>query len=294
MSLKSREFSGRLPPPPSSSSDQQEQYYCSGQHQQRGEDGGGGGDGEMVHFSHPEHRLARFDFPYLFMCMGCKEYGAGKRFMCQLCGFQLHEFCALAPPSLHDHPFHPKHQHLLFFVKPGGFLRCKCDICGKSVKGFSFRCASCSFAMHPCCAAMSWRMDLPVAHEHPLMLAPSPPTPPMATPTSDVVGVGDGGVGTSFVCQMCRRCRRPAGQYVYQCMPCGYYLHARCAKDVVNGLYVHGVAPPEKGSALAAVARVTINALFSVIGGLIEGIGEGIGEAFVDNIGRSRGRSSFR
>lgn len=48
MSLKSREFSGRLPPPPSSSSDQQEQYYCSGQHQQRGEDGGGGGDGEMV------------------------------------------------------------------------------------------------------------------------------------------------------------------------------------------------------------------------------------------------------
>lgn len=123
MSLKSREFSGRLPPPPSSSSDQQEQYYCSGQHQQRGEDGGGGGDGEMVHFSHPEHRLARFDFPYLFMCMGCKEYGAGKRFMCQLCGFQLHEFCALAPPSLHDHPFHPKHQHLLFFVKPG--TQCK-------------------------------------------------------------------------------------------------------------------------------------------------------------------------
>lgn len=75
-------------------------------------------DREIVHFSHPEHRLARFDFPYLFMCMGCKEYGAGKRFMCQTCGFQLHEFCALAPPSLHDHPFHTKHQHLLFFEKP--------------------------------------------------------------------------------------------------------------------------------------------------------------------------------
>uniref|UniRef100_A0A0E0M2V1 Zinc finger PHD-type domain-containing protein n=1 Tax=Oryza punctata TaxID=4537 RepID=A0A0E0M2V1_ORYPU len=281
MSLKSRELSGRLPASSSSSSDQQDQH-CSGQPQQRGEDGG---DGEMVHFSHPEHRLVRLDFPYLFMCMGCKEYGAGRRFMCQLCGFQLHEFCALAPPSLHDHPFHPKHQHLLFFVKPGGFLRCKCDICGKSVKGFSFRCASCSFAMHPCCAAMARRMDLPAAHEHPLMLAPSPSPP--ATPTTE----GGGVVGTSFVCQMCRRCRRSAGQYVYQCMPCGYYLHARCAKDVVNGLYVHGVAPPEKGNALAAVAKVTINALFNVIGGLIEGIGEGIGEAFVENIGRSRGRS---
>jgi hypothetical protein len=79
-----------------------------------------GDDGGIVHFSHPEHRLARFDFPYLFMCMGCKEYGAGKRFMCQTCGFQLHEFCALAPPSLHDHPFHTKHQHLLFFDKPAG------------------------------------------------------------------------------------------------------------------------------------------------------------------------------
>uniref|UniRef100_A0A0D9XF63 DC1 domain-containing protein n=1 Tax=Leersia perrieri TaxID=77586 RepID=A0A0D9XF63_9ORYZ len=273
MSMKSRELSGKLPA--SSSSDQEE--HCSGkpgQLQKSGEDGVGN-DGEIVHFSHPEHRLSRFDFPYLFMCMGCKEYGAGRRFMCQLCGFQLHEFCALAPPSLHDHPFHPKHQHLLFFVRPGGFLRCKCDICGKSVKGFSFRCVSCSFAMHPCCAAMGQRMDLPPAHEHPLMLAPPPPEET-----------------TSFVCQICRRWRR-SGQHVYQCTPCGYYLHARCAKDVVNGLYVHGVVPPEKGNAIVAAAKVTINALFGVIGGLIEGIGEGIGEAFVENIGRSRGRGSF-
>ncbi|KAF0929234.1 hypothetical protein E2562_016462 [Oryza meyeriana var. granulata] len=272
MSMKSRELSGKLPA-------SSEEEHCSGQagrRQKQAEDG----NGEIVHFSHPEHRLAPFDFPYLFMCMGCKEYGAGRRFMCQLCGFQLHEFCALAPPSLHGHPFHPKHQHLLFFIKPGGFLRCKCDICGKTVKGFSFRCASCSFDMHPCCAAMGRRMELPAAHEHPLTLAPSP------APAVE----GGGVVGTSFVCQICRRCRR-SGQYVYQCMPCGYYLHARCAKDVVNGLYVHGVVPPEKGNALVAAAKVTVNALFSVIGGLIEGIGEGIGEAFVENMGRSRGRS---
>ncbi|TVU10073.1 hypothetical protein EJB05_43581, partial [Eragrostis curvula] len=241
-------------------------------------------DGEIVHFSHPEHRLARFDFPYLFMCMGCKEYGAGKRFMCQTCGFQLHEFCALAPPSLHDHPFHPKHPHLLFFDRPaGGFLRCKCDICGKSVKGFSYRCASCGFDMHPCCAAMTRVMDLPAAHEHPLLLAPAP--------AAD-------GAETSLVCQVCRRRRRSSlstssGHHlVYQCLPCGYGLHARCAKDMVNGLYVHGIVPPEKRNVIAAAAKVTVNALFGVIGGLIEGIGEGIGEAFVESLGRSR--RSFR
>ncbi|XP_040383281.1 uncharacterized protein LOC102707900 [Oryza brachyantha] len=280
MSMKARELSGKLP-----ASSEQQEHHCSGeagQRQGRADDG----DGEIVHFSHPEHRLGRFDFPYLFMCMGCKEYGAGRRFMCRLCGFQLHEFCALAPPSLHDHPFHPKHQHLLFFVKPGGFLRCKCDICGKSVKGFSFRCASCSFDMHPCCAAMGRTMELPAAHEHPLTLAPPPPPSSSATATAPATAE------TSFVCQMCRRWRRSSPrQSVYQCVACGYCLHARCAKDVVNGLYEHGVVPPEKGSALVAAAKVTINALFGVIGGLVEGIGEGIGEAFVENIGRSRGRS---
>jgi hypothetical protein len=110
--MKPRNLSGKLPLSEDTDLPQTSQQNEAG-------DGGGGDDGEIVHFSHPEHRLAPFDFPYLFMCMGCREYGAGKRFMCQICGFQLHDFCALAPPSLHDHPFHPKHQHLLFFEKPG-------------------------------------------------------------------------------------------------------------------------------------------------------------------------------
>ena len=170
---------------------------------------------------------------------------------------------------------------IVFYL--GGFLRCKCDICGKSVKGFSFRCASCGFDMHPCCASMARRMELPAAHEHPLELA------------------AQDGAETSLVCQVCRRAtvaRRSAGpaagqhHRVYRCLPCGYCLHARCAKDMVNGLYEHGIVPPERRSAIAAAARVTVNALFGVLGGLIEGIGEGIGEALVENIGRSR--RSFR
>lgn len=69
-------------------------------------------------FQHPQHPLLQISLPYLFTCMGCKEYGAGMRFRCQTCGFDLHDFCALAPPALHNHPFHHKHQ-LVFFTKPG-------------------------------------------------------------------------------------------------------------------------------------------------------------------------------
>lgn len=71
---------------------------------------------EIVHFSHQQHPLAKMTLPDLFTCTGCKEYGAGKRFACQQCDFQLHEFCALSPPSLNTHPLHGQHQ-LLFHSK---------------------------------------------------------------------------------------------------------------------------------------------------------------------------------
>lgn len=72
---------------------------------------------EIVHFSHP-HALYEFNLPHLFTCAGCKEYGAGKRFSCLQCDFQLHDFCIMAPPVLNAHPFHSHHQ-LQFYSKPG-------------------------------------------------------------------------------------------------------------------------------------------------------------------------------
>lgn len=78
---------------------------------------------EIIHSSHPQHALSKIDLPDLFKCTGCQEYGAGMRYTCQLCDFQLHEFCALASPNqvLENHPFH--HQHDLFFhPKPGEFI----------------------------------------------------------------------------------------------------------------------------------------------------------------------------
>ncbi|XP_039141245.1 uncharacterized protein LOC120278544 [Dioscorea cayenensis subsp. rotundata] len=103
--------------------------------------------GEVFHFSHLQHPLVPLNLPYLFTCMGCKEYGAGLRFRCQTCDFKLHDFCALAP-SLIAHLFHMKHHQLIFFTKPGGFLRSKCDICCKAMIGYAFHCTTCDLALN--------------------------------------------------------------------------------------------------------------------------------------------------
>ncbi|RRT59961.1 hypothetical protein B296_00045385 [Ensete ventricosum] len=156
----------------------------------------------------------------------------------------------------------------------GGFLRSKCDICGKAAKGFGFRCTTCSFEMHPCCAAMRVVMNFPT-HQHPLVLSPSA-----------AVATGD----PSTVCSVCQRNR--SGR-VYRCAAaCGYCLHAVCAKDIVNGLYVHGLRSPDKpNNMLGTAAKLATQALVGIIGGLVEGIGEGIGSVLMDSIGRGSCRS---
>ncbi|KAK1260084.1 hypothetical protein QJS04_geneDACA001437 [Acorus gramineus] len=212
---------------------------------------------EIFHFSHPQHPLWQVDLPYLFTCTGCKEYGAGRRFRCRTCDFDLHEFCALASPSLHGHPSHEQHQ-LVFFIKPGGFGRSRCDICSKSTKGYAFCCTLCNFEMHPCCAKLERDMDFPI-HPHKLTLLP-----------------------------LCALCRRKRFGRLYRCATCEYQLHALCAKDMVNGLYAHGIKAPEKPSLFAVAARVASQALIGLVGAIIEGIGEGIGEGLVGGIVKTR------
>lgn len=74
-------------------------------------------NGTIVHHTHSKHPLAEITLSELFTCSGCKEFGAGRRYACQDCDFQLHHFCALSPPSLKAHPFHGQHQ-LVFHAKP--------------------------------------------------------------------------------------------------------------------------------------------------------------------------------
>ncbi|KAL2506063.1 Cysteine/Histidine-rich C1 domain family protein [Abeliophyllum distichum] len=126
---------------------------------------------EITHYTHSKHPLIEVNLSELFTCTGCKEYGSGKRFACQQCDFQLHEFCASSPPLLQNHPLHGQHQ-LVFHAKPkqakAGIAWPKCDVCNKSTKGFIFRCRACSFQMHPCCAKLSTEINFPDVHPHTL------------------------------------------------------------------------------------------------------------------------------
>ncbi|XP_043713264.1 uncharacterized protein LOC122661815 [Telopea speciosissima] len=195
--------------------------------------------------------------------MGCKEFGAGNRFKCLECDdFELHEFCALAPPSLNTHSLHTQHS-LVFFTKPGGYLRSSCDLCSKSLKGYAYRCSTCNFGMHPCCAQLSWEMKFPV-HVHTLKLLSSNK---MSITSRD----------SDFVCHECKRKR--SGR-VYRCGVCEHYhLHVVCAKNMVNGLYSNGVKPPEKPSKLGQAVGVATHVIIGFLGALLELIGEGVGEA---------------
>ncbi|KAL5707333.1 hypothetical protein ACHQM5_025392 [Ranunculus cassubicifolius] len=225
------------------------------------------GGEEVIHFGHPQHPLMEASFPYIFTCMGCKEYGAGKRFKCKTCDLDFHDFCVLAPPSIQRHPFHSHHQ-LIFYTKPGnGFIRSRCDICAKATRGYAYRCNTCNFEMHPCCSKLFQEMDFSVAHPHTLKLLPPA--------TSDY----------SFGCGECNK-KRPGR--VYGCRVCSeYHLHAVCAKDMINGLHANGIVPPEKtGTMFGAAARLASHVIMGFLGGIIEGIGEGVGEVLVENVGR--------
>ncbi|XP_042493596.1 uncharacterized protein LOC122073129 [Macadamia integrifolia] len=222
---------------------------------------------QILHFSHPQHTLLQITLPSLFTCMGCKEFGAGNRFKCLQCDFELHEFCAMAPPSLKSHSLHSQHS-LIFFTKPvkGGNLRSSCDVCSKSIKGYAFRCSTCNFSMHPCCAQLSWEMNFPV-HAHNLKLL-----------SSTMSATGD----SDFFCYECKRKR--SGR-VYRCGVCDHYhLHAVCAKNMVNGLYVNGIKAPENPSKFGKVVGVASHVILGLVGGLLESIGEGVGEALFDTM----------
>ncbi|XP_004498200.1 protein VACUOLELESS GAMETOPHYTES [Cicer arietinum] len=229
---------------------------------------------EIIHFSHPQHALSMVDLPDLFTCVGCKEYGSGKRFVCQQCDYQLHDFCALAPPALMAHPLHSQHA-ILFHSKPVkiGMTKSKCDVCGKPTKGYTFVCTACAFQMHPCCAMLNTQIDFP-KHPHTLKLTSSS----SSTTTTNIDNNSN-----NIVCNECKK--RRSGK-VYRCTVCDYNLHAFCAKSKVNGLQANGIRVLEKPSVLAAAAKVASQVVIEFIGGFVEGLGESMGEVLVQNIAK--------
>lgn len=129
--------------------------------------------------------------------------------------------------------------------------------------------------MHPCCEMLPGEI---VFSNHPHTLQLLAPT---ASSSAD----------PGFICGECRR--RRSGR-VYRCTACNYYLHAVCAKSIVNGLHDNGIKGIEKPSMFGAAARLASRAVISFIGGLMEGLGEGVGGVLVQNVPKGRRNCSTR
>lgn len=150
-------------------------------------------------------------------------------------------------------------------------------MCGKAAKGYLFKCSACSFQLHPCCALLSAKMKLPM-HPHALIMLPA-----------TNLGGGDG-----VLCGECKR-KRSGGQ-LYQCTVCDYYVHAVCAKTMVNGLHDNGLKglndKPNGNRVLGVAAKLASQVVFGFMGGIVEGLGEGLGEALTQNFAKGRCNSS--
>lgn len=144
----------------------------------------------------------------------------------------------------------------------------KCDACGKSIKGYAFRCIPCGFQVHPCCAMLPQELIFS-SHPHTLRLLPAAASSSTTT-------------GAAF-CGVCKK--RCAGR-LYHCTVCNYCLHAACAKVVFNGLLDSGIKDPEEkhSSMFEAAGHMASRIFAGFVGGLVEGVGEGVGDLIVQNI----------
>ncbi|KAF3779506.1 hypothetical protein EJ110_NYTH23877 [Nymphaea thermarum] len=102
-------------------------------------------------------------------CRACGQPFASELalFGCRGCGFFLHRFCALQPPSLPGDPAYHQHQLRLLYAPAYPSGNFGCDICRKVGSALNYHCRSCNFDAHPLCANMPRTARRP-GHEHPL------------------------------------------------------------------------------------------------------------------------------
>ncbi|KAJ8459530.1 hypothetical protein OPV22_032456 [Ensete ventricosum] len=160
---------------------------------------------ELLHPSHPQHRLKVEYTETPFCCDGCKEAGIGLKYKCDECEFDLHKACALAPPAI-THSFYTKCD-FRFHVRPPGAATRVCDACGKEVLGFVYHCARCGFDLHPCCANLPQRLDDGDGHQFHLCLKLSGPA--------------------------CHRCGSKGKGWAYRSTCKNYNLHVSCVKELL-------------------------------------------------------------
>ncbi|KAL6645071.1 hypothetical protein ACP70R_016679 [Stipagrostis hirtigluma subsp. patula] len=153
----------------------------------------------IQHDAHRPHRLVLRSF-CKFICDGCECNGAGPRYRCDACDFDLHELCATAPPTALFAGQHP----LAFeaAAAPADEPRRRCRICDTPILGMHYRCRPCGFAVHPVCSQLPGAAVSPLHPEHLVMLT----------------------VGAPGMCAACG-----AGcVWRYRCGVCDFNLHPKC------------------------------------------------------------------
>ncbi|KAF7111710.1 hypothetical protein CFC21_111690 [Triticum aestivum] len=175
----------------------------------------------ISHPAHLGHRLSLEATEYWeFVCNGCRESGAGERYRCRVCRFDLHTQCALeegtkimAFPRSISHPDHWGHK---LSLEATDYWKFVCNGCRKSGLGERYRCRACKFDLHKQCAwgqgtnimASSGLISHSAHWEHMLTLC----APGLS----------------NFVCN---GCREPGTEERYRCHACDFDLHKQCALD---------------------------------------------------------------
>ncbi|XBH86486.1 hypothetical protein VPH35_074132 [Triticum aestivum] len=158
---------------------------------------------QILHDAHKEHPwVLRGVAGSDFRCNGCGCNGAGFRYRCDACDFNLHEFCATCPPTALL-PFHGQHP-LTFEPAVASDYGRVCDLCETRIHGMHYRCRATDFDVHPVCSQLPAVAVSPLHPEHLVVL-----TLTMAEATK------------------CMYCSTDCS-WSYRCSPCGVNLHPRC------------------------------------------------------------------
>ncbi|KAG2309281.1 hypothetical protein Bca52824_029029 [Brassica carinata] len=162
---------------------------------------------EIKHFTHI-HPLTKVDNSGKFKCNGCKTYGIGKSYRCSSCDYDLHEYCAICPPTLLSF-MHPKHKLKLVFKEPAmtNQDRRGCNICHELIEGLNYQCEACGFDMHPICSQLPQNVTHVPHPAHPLELSHQ---------------------GASNTCNVCHGAIR---SWRYKCDPCRLDVHMECVNS---------------------------------------------------------------